>query len=320
MSAKRSGALVGAGGALVLGPVLAVIALVAVVPRPAAAAAGVGLRAGTVPAAYAAAVSRAGASCPALSAPVLAAQIETESGWNPAAVSPKGAEGLGQFLPGTWATMGVDANNDGTADPFDPLDAIGAAARYDCQVSAAVAGIPGDRTALMLAAYNAGPGAVLVARGIPRIAETQAYIRSIPVLAASYAAPLVTAGGKAGSVIAAGMSVLGTPYSWGGGGTAGPTTGSGRGSGTVGFDCSGLTVWEFSTVGIALPRTAADQEAATRPTLTPRPGDLVFFDLPTAGHVGLYLGNGQMLDAPHTGAVVRVEQVWGGARYGQVLP
>jgi len=116
------------------------------------------------------------------------------------------------------------------------------------------------------------------------------------------------------------MSVLGTPYSWGGGGTGGPTTGSGPGSGTVGFDCSGLTVWEFATVGIALPRTAADQEAATRPTLTPRPGDLVFFDLPTAGHVGLYLGNGQMLDAPHTGAVVRIEQVWGGARYGQVLP
>jgi len=238
-------------------------------------------------------------------------------------VSPAGAGGLGQFLPSTWATYGIDANGDGSADLLDPLDSIASAAQYDCALAAAVAGVPGDRTQLMLAAYNAGPAAVIAFRGVPPYPETQGYVRRIGELAASYTAtPAVTApaSGAAGSVVGAGMSVVGTPYSWGGGSAAGPSPGIDQGAGTVGFDCSGLTSWVFATVGVALPRTAAGQEAVSRPTATPRPGDLVFFGAPGAAyHVAVYLGGGQMLDAPHTGAVVRVEPVWDGAHYGQVL-
>ena len=328
MKASRPAAAIAAAALFALAPVVGVVA-VAVVSAPAAAStsgpAG-GLRAGSVPAAYADAVTRGGRACPALSAPLLAAQIEAESAGNPAAVSPAGAEGLGQFLPATWALYGVDANGDGSADLFDPLDSIASAAQYDCALAAAVAGVPGDRTQLMLAAYNAGPAAVLAFRGVPLYAETQGYVRRIPELAASYTAtpaataPAAPASGAAGSVIAAGMSVLGTPYSWGGGSAAGPSAGIDQGAGTVGFDCSGLTSWVFATVGVQLPRTAAGQEAVSRPTGSPRPGDLVFFGAPGAAyHVAVYLGGGQMLDAPHTGAVVRVEPVWDGARYGQVL-
>ncbi len=313
-----------AAAVLSLAPVVGVVA-VAAATTPAAASSGPvgGLRPGSVPAGYADAVSRAGLACPALSAPLLAAQIEAESGWNPAAVSAAGAEGLGQFLPATWAVYGVDGNGDGSADMFDPLDSIASAAQYDCALAAAVAGVPGDRATLMLAAYNAGPAAVIAFRGVPPFPETQGYVRRIGELAVSYTATpavAVPASGAAGSVIAAGMSVLGTPYSWGGGSAAGPSAGIDQGAGTVGFDCSGLTSWVFATVGVALPRTAAGQEAVSRPTASPRPGDLVFFGAPGAAyHVAVYLGGGQMLDAPHTGAMVRVEPVWDGARYGQVL-
>jgi len=324
---SRPAAAIAAAGVLSLAPVVGVVAIAAA-SAPAAASSGPagGLRPGSVPAGYADAVTRGGLACPALSAPLLAAQIEAESGWNPAAVSPAGAEGLAQFLPATWASYGVDANGDGSADLLDPLDSIASAAQYDCALAAAVAGVPGDRATLMLAAYNAGPAAVIAFRGVPPYPETQGYVRRIGELAASYTATPATpavaapASGAAGSVIAAGMSVLGTPYSWGGGSAAGPSAGIDQGAGTVGFDCSGLTSWVFATVGVALPRTAAGQEAVSRPTSSPRPGDLVFFGAPGAAyHVSIYLGGGQMLDAPHTGAVVRVEPVWDGARYGQVL-
>ncbi len=329
MKASRPAAAIAAAAVLSLAPVVGVVAVAAVTTPAAASTSGPAgaLRPGSVPAGYADAVTRAGLACPALSAPLLAAQIEAESAWNPAAVSPAGAEGLGQFLPATWASYGVDANGDGSADLFDPLDSIASAAQYDCALAATVAGVPGDRTTLMLAAYNAGPAAVIASGGVPPYPETQGYVRRIGELAASYTAITATttavaaaASGAAGSVIAAGMSVVGTPYSWGGGNAAGPSAGIDQGAGTVGFDCSGLTSWVFATVGVQLPRTAAGQEAVSRPTASPRPGDLVFFGAPGAAyHVAVYLGGGQMLDAPHTGAVVRVEPVWDGARYGQVL-
>ena len=93
---------------------------------------------------------------------------------------------------------------------------------------------------------------------------------------------------------------LGTPYQWGG---ASPKTG---------FDCSGLVQYSYGHAGITLPRVADEQAAATWHVsyANAQPGDLVFFDSPDVGHVGIYLGNGMMLDAPHTGAVVRIEGIW----------
>lgn len=145
------------------------------------------LPAGTVPAAYRAAIARAGLRCPGTLTPaLLAAQLVTESGWNPLAVSSSGAQGLAQFLPGTWAEHGIDGDGDGRAQAFNPFDAIASAAGYDCAVSRMVAGVPGDPVATMLAAYNAGPGAVVAAGGVPAAPGVVGYIEKIRRLAARY--------------------------------------------------------------------------------------------------------------------------------------
>jgi cell wall-associated NlpC family hydrolase len=90
----------------------------------------------------------------------------------------------------------------------------------------------------------------------------------------------------------------GDPYVWG---AAGPDQ----------FDCSGLVVWAFAQEGIALPHYTGDQWNSgvhvARADL--EPGDLVFF-FPDISHVGIYVGNGLMVDAPDFGAVVRVEPVF----------
>lgn len=146
---------------------------------------------GTVPAGYNEAIRRAGKRCPPVLSPaLLAAQMAIESGWNPLAVSSAGAQGLAQFLPGTWAEYGLDGNGDGLARVFDPFDAIPSAAVYDCAVSRMIAGVPGDPVDLMLAAYNAGPNAVLAAAGVPAIPSVAQYIARIRTLAASYPAEL----------------------------------------------------------------------------------------------------------------------------------
>ncbi|MFF5794596.1 transglycosylase SLT domain-containing protein [Paeniglutamicibacter sp. NPDC012692] len=104
----------------------------------------------------------------------LAAQIEAESGWNPQAVSPAGARGLTQFMPGTWEHYGRGA------DPFDPLAAIEAQGRYLHDLQGAVAGVKGeDPRRLVFAAYNAGPGNVLKYAGIPPFRETRSYVAKI---------------------------------------------------------------------------------------------------------------------------------------------
>lgn len=130
------------------------------------------LRPGAVPEQYAALVEAAAASCPGLPVEILAAQIEAESNWNPRAVSPVGAKGLGQFMPATWASFGQ-------GDPFDPAASIAAAARYDCYLLEQTRNIPGDPLSNMLAAYNAGPSRVQQYQGIPPFAETQNYVRKI---------------------------------------------------------------------------------------------------------------------------------------------
>lgn len=112
-------------------------------------------------------------------APFLAAQIETESGWNPNVVSPVGARGLTQFMPGTWKTYGQGA------DPFDPIAGIQAQGRYLKDLRSAVQGLKTDTDPqrLVFAAYNAGPGNVLKYAGIPPFRETQSYVTKIYDLA-----------------------------------------------------------------------------------------------------------------------------------------
>jgi cell wall-associated NlpC family hydrolase len=112
-------------------------------------------------------------------------------------------------------------------------------------------------------------------------------------------------------VIRRGMSQLGVPYSWGGGNAAGPSRGIDRGAGTVGFDCSGLMLYMFAGVGIKLDHFSGSQYNAGRkiPSSQMRRGDMIFYGPNASQHVAMFLGDGQMLEAPYTGSVVKVSPV-----------
>ncbi len=112
-------------------------------------------------------------------------------------------------------------------------------------------------------------------------------------------------------VIRRGMSQIGVPYSWGGGNAAGPSNGIDSGAGTVGFDCSGLVLYAFAGVGIKLPHYSGSQYDMGRkiPSAQMRRGDVIFYGPGGSQHVTIYLGNGQMLEAPYTGSNVKVSPV-----------
>jgi peptidoglycan DL-endopeptidase RipA len=143
-----------------------------------------------------------------------------------------------------------------------------------------------------------------------------------------------TAGGSramavsAQSVINRAMSQLGIRYSWGGGDAAGPTVGVRDGGVAdtfgdyrkIGFDCSGLMIYAFSrALGYSLPHYSGFQYNAGRkvPLAQKQPGDMLFWG--TSGdvhHVALYIGGEQMIEAPYSGAAVRVTSV----RYDGIMP
>ncbi|WEH28820.1 bifunctional lytic transglycosylase/C40 family peptidase [Streptomyces sp. AM 3-1-1] len=268
-----------------------------------------GLAKGSVPAAYQALVQKWGNLCPALTPALLASQLYQESGFNPRARSAAAAEGIAQFIPSTWASHGVDGDKDGVRDVWNPADAIPSAASYDCELASYVKNVPGDQSANMLAAYNAGPDAVIRYGGIPPYSETRNYVKTIRGLEESFSAPAgrLQPSEQAAAAISYAQGKLGTPYLWGGTGTAAQ-----RGR----FDCSGLTQAAYESVGIDLPRVANDQyNAGPHPARNELlPGDLVFFsdDLSNSRairHVGIYVGGGYMIDAPRTGAVIRFDPV-----------
>jgi soluble lytic murein transglycosylase-like protein len=105
-----------------------------------------------------------------VSAALLAAQLMAESNFNPFAVSPAGAEGIAQFMPGTAASYGLQ-------DPFDPVEAIDAQAHLMSDLIHQF-GSP----ELALAAYNAGPAPVEACSCVPAIPETSAYVTRIMAL------------------------------------------------------------------------------------------------------------------------------------------
>lgn len=123
-------------------------------------------------------------------------------------------------------------------------------------------------------------------------------------------------------VVAAAMSQQGVPYSWGGGSASGPTLGFGPGAGTVGYDCSGLTLYAWAQAGIPLARVAQSQYDTILhvPMSSLQPGDLVFYGSSSRsiGHVAIYIGGGQVVHAPHTGAVVRTASLYLGGSFGWV--
>jgi cell wall-associated NlpC family hydrolase len=132
--------------------------------------------------------------------------------------------------------------------------------------------------------------------------------------------PSATTIGAQGSsstpVVQDALSQLGVPYQWGA---------EAQG---VAFDCSGLVQWAFGQVGSLLPRTSQQQYAATTPVSAAQlqPGDLVFSapgegGVSGPGHVGIYAGGGQYVDAPYTGQSVRLDPLPTGSDlvgYGRV--
>ena len=102
-----------------------------------------------------------------------------------------------------------------------------------------------------------------------------------------------------GGVVGIAMQYLGIPYKWGG---ASPSTG---------FDCSGFIMYVYAKVGVSLPHNAAAQYGYGTPVDRSQlqPGDLVFFN--GLGHNGMYIGNNQMIHAPHSGDVVKISSLTG---------
>jgi len=249
------------------------------------------MAAGDIPASYLSLYRQDANVCPGLGWPVLAAvgKVESDHGRSAALVSSAGAVGPMQFEPGTWRRHGVDGDGDGRLDPFDPADAVASVAGYLCSL-----GADHDvRSALV--AYNCGntgPACQALSAGYASLvlswADRYAVTRTIGV-----------ASGTAQVAVDAALSQRGVPYLWGG-------------EGAGGFDCSGLVQWAYARAGVVLPRVAQDQFDAG-PQLAPGaplvPGDLVFFGAGRRAvtHVGVYVGDGRMVDAPHTGAVVRVD-------------
>lgn len=113
---------------------------------------------------------------------------------------------------------------------------------------------------------------------------------------------------KAAQAIAFARAQIGKPYVWG---ATGPSS----------YDCSGLTQAAWKAAGVTMPRTTWDQvKIGTRvSTKDLQPGDLVFF-FDDISHVGMYIGDGKMIHAPHPGASVRVESIYYMPIYGSVRP
>jgi cell wall-associated NlpC family hydrolase len=134
-----------------------------------------------------------------------------------------------------------------------------------------------------------------------QVADTVVGVSATTPSADTVVAPPSTHSGVAGVA----LSQLGTPYVW-------------AGSAPGGFDCSGLVVWSFAQVGVSLPHSSYAMWGYGVPVSRDQlqAGDLVFFD--GLGHVGIYIGNGQFVHAPHTGDVVKIsslDESWYAATY-----
>ncbi len=288
-TAGITGLLSGSGGGLVTGSGAGASA--------AAPALGVGSTPG-IPADYLGLYQRAATACPGLSWTVLAAigTIESDNGRSSAVGVHSGANSAGaagpmQFEPATFAAYAqpVPAGGADPPSPYDPVDAIYAAAGYLCAAGAR------NHTDLVGAIYRYNHAGWYVT-DVLTLAARYAHTQTSPGTAAAASTAAATALGFA-------RSQLGVPYLWGG-------------DGNGGFDCSGLTQAAYAAAHLPLPRTAQQQYDAG-PHLPPgpplAPGDLVFYGTSTRNvtHVGIAVDtHANMADAPHTGAVVRIEPDW----------
>ena len=325
---KKLLVVAGAGG-LIGAPLLLCLAVVVVMiggpssdPAAGAAAgvdAGMGAGAGSagepgsgrVPPEMLALYRAAAEVCPGLDWRVLAAigTVESENGTStlPGVHSGQnlaGAEGPMQFEPATFAAYAtpVPAGGADPPSPYDPTDSVYAAARMLCTNGAA----DPARVAGAIFAYN----------------HSHAYVSAVLTLVRSMAPSPVPTSGSEGAVAAGfALAQVGTPYKWG------------AEQQGVAFDCSGLAQAAWSAAGVRLPRVAQaqrDSGVMVAASAALQPGDLVFFGRGDGSvtHVGIFIADAMMVDAPHSGAAVRIESFpasigerWGSDEYlGAVRP
>jgi cell wall-associated NlpC family hydrolase len=252
-----------------------------------------------IPSAWLTLYQQAARTCTGLPWTVLAAigTVESDNGTSRApgvwsGANPAGAEGPMQFKPATFAAYAtVGPQGASPPSPYDPTDAVYSAAALLC-------------------ANGAGSAASLRS-AITDYNHSDSYVDTVSTLALAYGDdPQIS-----GSVVEAlsfAAQQLGTPYRWGG-------TGAG------GFDCSGLVQAAYRAAGVSLPRVAQDQYdagPAVAPGSSVLPGDLVFFGAGASQveHVGMYVGAGEMIDAPYTGALVRFDRIDGMDLVGATRP
>lgn len=182
---------------------------------------GTALNPAGIPPEYVPWLIKGGSICSQLTAPMLAAQIDAESGFADHPPNSAGAAGPAQFLASAWATDGVDGDGDGDKDLHSVADAVMAMATRDCKAFATLAPkYPKDTWAIVLAAYNAGEGNVAKYGGVPPFPETQNYVAKIKRLTQKYTAAVANTGGwrppfDAGQyVVGSGFGISGVHWSW----------------------------------------------------------------------------------------------------------
>jgi cell wall-associated NlpC family hydrolase len=229
---------------------------------------------------------------------VLDALLAVTSGGNPIARGPDGGIGLAQVEPQRWADMRMPPGS----NLWDPATNLRVAAHILARQYERV-GSWDAAAGIYLGSLDLDGQPVDLPSARDRLPLARAYVVAFEQLGNDSTLDIVQNGEVAPLASAAlvyALTAQGTPYVWGGASYA-----------DGGFDCSGLMVWAYGLAGVTLPRTAAEQWAAT-PHITAdqlRPGDLVFFadtNGPGITHVGMYAGDGVMLNAPNERDTVRL--------------
>ena len=242
----------------------------------------------TIPPTYLTLYIQAARTCPGLPWSVLAGigTVESDNGRSHApgvhsGTNTAGAEGPMQFLPATFRQYAVNADRTAPLSPYNPADAIYTAAAMLCGNGAHTGTPAGTRHAVF--AYN----------------HSTAYVHDVLTWADKYTIPAPSR--AAAIAVSFALRQVGKPYQWG---ADGPNA----------YDCSGLVYAAYAAAGIAIARTTFGwrQDGPPVPLTQIEPGDLLFYPgsdgtPENPGHVVMYLGGGQVIQAPQTGEDVQVD-------------